>query len=131
MAPQPGVDRAEEEARTTANRMGLRIGAPRRIPTSTTTVAARNSITRKKEVGAAPWSRLRRCQFSRLAGCSLIRSWSDLRVAPGAVANPCAQFLQVLLRGSFIRALSFLPNTALGPRWCGHTTTKQQCRQWS
>src|SRR5215210_8065755 len=29
--------------------MGLRIGAPRRIPTSTTTVAARNSITCKKE----------------------------------------------------------------------------------
>jgi hypothetical protein len=29
--------------------MGLSIGAPRRIPTSTTTVAARTSITLKKE----------------------------------------------------------------------------------
>src|SRR5215210_532854 len=29
--------------------MGLRIGAPRRIPTSTTTVAARPSITRKMD----------------------------------------------------------------------------------
>src|SRR5215208_5914721 len=33
--------------KTTAKRMGLRIGAARRIPTSTTTVAARPSIARK------------------------------------------------------------------------------------
>jgi hypothetical protein len=36
-------------ARTTAKKMGLSMGAPTRIPTSTTTVAARPSITRKKE----------------------------------------------------------------------------------
>src|SRR5215217_981688 len=35
--------------KTTAKRMGLRIGAARRIPTSTTTVAARPTITRKME----------------------------------------------------------------------------------
>src|SRR5215213_594318 len=35
--------------KTTAKKMGFRIGAPRRIPTSTTTVVARTSITRKKE----------------------------------------------------------------------------------
>src|ERR671917_2434339 len=35
--------------KTKAKRMGLRIGAARRIPTSTTTVAARPSITRKME----------------------------------------------------------------------------------
>src|SRR5215212_7448917 len=35
--------------KTTAKRMGLRIGAARRIPTSTTTVAARATITRKME----------------------------------------------------------------------------------
>src|ERR671921_786416 len=35
--------------KTTAKRMGLRIGAARRIPTSTTTVAARPSITRKMD----------------------------------------------------------------------------------
>src|SRR5215211_1751495 len=33
--------------KTKAKRMGLRIGAARRIPTSTTTVAARPTITRK------------------------------------------------------------------------------------
>src|SRR5215203_4799503 len=36
-------------ARTRAKRMGLRIGAARRIATSTTTVAARPSITRKMD----------------------------------------------------------------------------------
>src|SRR5918995_3566352 len=35
--------------KTRAKRMGLRIGAARRIPTSTTTVAARPSITRKMD----------------------------------------------------------------------------------
>src|SRR5215207_3883827 len=35
--------------KTKAKRMGLRIDAARRIPTSTTTVAARPSITRKME----------------------------------------------------------------------------------
>jgi hypothetical protein len=35
--------------KTTAKKMGLRTGAPRRIPASTMTVVARNSITRKKE----------------------------------------------------------------------------------
>jgi hypothetical protein len=34
--------------KTTAKRIGLRICAPRRILASTTTVAARTSITRKK-----------------------------------------------------------------------------------
>src|SRR5215211_3192807 len=37
----------KRRARTRAKRMGLRIGAARRIATSTTTVAARPSITRK------------------------------------------------------------------------------------
>src|SRR5215203_6381858 len=36
-------------ARTTAKKMGLRIGAARRIPTNTTTNAASNSTTRRKE----------------------------------------------------------------------------------
>src|SRR5918998_1292255 len=35
--------------KTIAKKMGLRIGAPRRMPTSTTTVAASTSNTRKKE----------------------------------------------------------------------------------
>ena len=35
--------------KTTAKNVGLSIGAPGRIPTSTTTVAARTSITLKKE----------------------------------------------------------------------------------
>src|ERR671917_2268804 len=35
--------------RTIAKKIGLRIGAPRRMPTSTTTVAASTSNTRKKE----------------------------------------------------------------------------------
>src|SRR5215207_6832146 len=37
--------------KTKAKRMGLRIGAARRIPTSTTTVAARPTITRSKMDG--------------------------------------------------------------------------------
>jgi len=39
----------KRRARITAKRIGLRIGALRRIPTNTTTVVARNSITRKNE----------------------------------------------------------------------------------
>ena len=36
-------------ARTTEKKMGFKIGAASRIPTNTTTSAASNSITRKKE----------------------------------------------------------------------------------
>jgi hypothetical protein len=39
----------KRRARTTAKSMGLRIGALRRMPTSTTTVAARTCITRKMD----------------------------------------------------------------------------------
>jgi hypothetical protein len=39
----------KSRARITAKRMGSRMGAARRIPVNTTTVAARSSITRKKE----------------------------------------------------------------------------------
>src|ERR687893_958549 len=39
----------KRRAKTRAKRMGLRIGAARRIPTNTTTVAARPTITRKME----------------------------------------------------------------------------------
>src|SRR5918993_2741837 len=39
----------KRRAKTRAKRMGLRIGAARRIPTSTITVAARPSITRKMD----------------------------------------------------------------------------------
>ena len=50
----------KRRVRTTAKRMGLRIGAARRIPTSTTTVAASISMTRKKEIwrsaSVMPWA---------------------------------------------------------------------------
>src|SRR5215216_7964388 len=36
---------------TNAKRVGVRTGAPRRIPASTTMVAARNNVTRKKDGG--------------------------------------------------------------------------------
>ena len=49
MPPQPGVDGAEQEAQDQSEEDGVEDRAARRIPTSTTTVAARPSITRKMD----------------------------------------------------------------------------------
>ena len=80
--------------------MGLKIGAAIRIPTNTTTSAASNSITRKKE----GW----RSAVVMVSPMPDLPSWGlpeaslmtlSLSVSPGSVAKLGAQSYQLILRG--------------------------------